>query len=341
MLTGSGRQEFLAGAENHRRMVPNDDRRTYDLLRLIGENEPIGSIRLVEQMQRRGYSIKGRTIRLMLSDLDEAGLTEKVAGKGRRLTDRGRDELDRGDVGGRLASVRERIATLTSRVTYDPTDDVGELVAGTATVSEDELERTFDALERLHDSSLGPVLVSATDATIRDGVELAFPSSISVDGVLLSHGIDSRLITAGLVEYDGEIRRYIDAISGENATMDVTSLLIEAGRTDVERYLEGDTGVFIVDNREFPVTRFEEGRDLATATCDAIGGAVDLRRPRESGPFPAGNPSWDFASLTYVGPGETAISLLYERGLTTAWESLNGIRPRSAFEPAPAARQRL
>ncbi|WP_090621880.1 NrpR regulatory domain-containing protein [Natrinema salaciae] len=321
-------------------MVPNDDRRTYDLLRLIGDNEPIGSIRLVEQMQRRGYSIKGRTIRLVLSDLDEAGLTEKVAGKGRRLTDRGRDELERGDVGGRLESVRERIATLTSRVTYDPTDDVGELVAGTAVVPEAELEPAFDALERLHDSSLGPLLVSVTDDGTRDGIELAFPSSISVDGVLLSHGIDSRLITAGLVEYDGEVRRYIDAISGENATMDVTSLLVEAGRTDVERYLEGGTGVFIVDNREFPVTRFEEGRDLATATCDAIGGAVDLRRPRESGPFPAGNPSWDFASLTYLGASETAISLLYERGLATDWESLGGIRPRSAFEPAPTARRR-
>lgn len=320
-------------------MVPNDDRRTYDLLRLIDENEPIGSIRLVEQMQRRGYSIKGRTIRLMLSELDEAGLTEKVAGKGRRLTDRGRHELERGDVSGRLESIRERIATLTSRVTYDPTDDTGELVAGAVTVPDDAIDDAFALLESLHESGIGPVLVSATDDD-GDGLELAVPSSISVDGVLLSHGINSRLITAGLVEYDGEVRRYIDAISGENATMDVISLLIEAGRTDVERYLEGDTGVFIVDNREFPVTRFEEGRDLATATQAGIGGAVDLRRPRESGPFPAGNPSWDFASLTYIGASETAISLLYERGLVTEWESLAEIRPRSEFEPVPTARRR-
>lgn len=322
-------------------MVPNDDRRTYDLLRLIDENEPIGSIRLVEQMQRRGYSIKGRTIRLMLSDLDEAGLTEKVAGKGRRLTDRGRSELERGDVSGRLESIREQIATLTSRVTYDPTDDTGELVAGAITVPEDALDRAFDVLEPLHESSVGPILVSVTDdGRGRDGVELAVPSSISIDGVLLSHGINSRLITAGLVEYDGDVRRYIDAISGENATMDVTSLLVEAGRTDVESCLAGDTGVFVVDNREFPVTRFEEGRDLATATREGIGGAVDLRRPRESGPFPAGNPSWDFASLTYLGASETAISLLYEHGLTTEWESLAGIRPRAEFEPVPTARQR-
>lgn len=322
-------------------MVPNDDRRTYDLLRLIDENEPIGSIRLVEQMQRRGYSIKGRTIRLMLSELDDAGLTEKVAGRGRRLTDRGRSELERGDVSGRLESVRERIATLTSRVTYDPTDDAGELVAGTVAVPGAELDRAFDALAELHESSLGPILVAAADDGSDDVTELAVPSSISLDGVLLSHGIDSRLITAGLVEYDDEIRRYIDAISGENATMDVISLLVEAGRTDVERYLDGGTGVCIVDNREFPLTRFEEGRDLATATREAIGGAIDLRRPRESGPFPAGNPSWDFASLTYVGASETAISLLAERELADGWDSLAGIRQRSEFEPVPAARQRF
>lgn len=323
-------------------MVPNDDRRTYDLLRLIDENEPIGSIRLVEQMQRRGYSIKDRTIRLMLADLDESGLTEKVAGKGRRLTDRGRNELERGDVSGRLESVRERIATLTSRVTYDPTDDAGDLVAGRVRVSSDAVGEAFDRLEALHGSGAGPipVAVSDDDDGDHDGVELAFPSSISLDGVLLAHGIDSRLITAGLVEYDGTVRRYIDAISGEDATMDVTSLLIEAGRTDVQRYLEGDTGVFIVDNREFPLTRIEEGRDLATATRERIGGAVDLRRPRESGPFPGGNPSWDFVSLTCAGASELAISLLYEHGLIDEWESLAGIRPRTAFEPVSTARRR-
>jgi hypothetical protein len=318
------------------------DRRTYDLLRLIRANEPIGSIRLVDLLQGRGYDIKGRTVRLMLSDLDEAGLTRKVPGKGRRLTDAGYAELDRGDVGGRLRQVRERIATLTSQVTYDPTEDAGELVPCTATVERGAVPAVFDALEALGASPLGPAMVAAEPT--ESGVEIGVPSSITLDGVLLSRGIDATLTTAGLVEYrPGEERvvRYVDTLSGEGSTMDVVSLLIEAGRTDVDAALSGDTAELIVDNREFPLTRFTEGEDLARATTDRLGGVLDVRRPRESGPFPGEEPSWDFASLTYGGVGELALALLAERSLVDEWETLGDPRPRSAFEPAPVVRAAL
>ncbi|WP_136590201.1 NrpR regulatory domain-containing protein [Salinigranum halophilum] len=318
------------------------DRRTYDLLRLIRANEPIGSIRLVDLLQQRGYDIKGRTVRLMLSDLDEAGFTQKVPGKGRRLTEAGDAELDRGDVGGRLRQVRERIATLTSQVTYDPTEDAGELLPCTAEVPVDDAPAAFDALEALGASPLGPAMVAArvTGAS----VELKLPSSITLDGVLLSRGIDVDLTTAGLVEYrpgDETVNRYIDTLSGEGSTMDVVSLLIEAGRTDVDAVLAEEMGVLIVDNREFPLTRFAESEDLALATTANVGGVLDIRRPRESGPFPRGEPSWDFASLTYGGIGELSIALLAERSLVDSWETLGEPVARSAFEPASVVRAAL
>jgi hypothetical protein len=318
------------------------DRRTYDLLRLIRANEPIGSIRLVDLLQQRGYEIKDRTVRLMLSDLDDDGLTRKVPGKGRRLTDEGYAELDRGDVGGRLRQVRERIAMLTSQVTYDPTEDAGELLPCTAEVSLSNVPATFDALEALGASPLGPVVVAASVG--EESVELALPSSITLDGVLLSRGIAVNLTTAGLVEYhpsEERVLRYIDTLSGEGSTMDVVSLLIEAGRTDVDAALADGTSVLIVDNREFPLTRFAEGEDLAEATTATLGGVLDIRRPRESGPFPRGEPSWDFASLTYGGVGELALGLLAERSLVDSWETLGEPVARSAFEPATVVRAAL
>jgi hypothetical protein len=330
-------------------MATDLDRRAYDLLKLIDGNEPIGSIRLVDLMQQRGYSIKGRTIRLLLSDLDEAGLTTKVPGKGRRLTVEGRNELRRGDVTGRLQQIRERISVLTSQVTYDPAENTGELVTSVAYVAPEALADALDALERLSASPLGPVLVAAERAD--DRVRLAFPSSITLDGVLLSHGISADLLTAGLVEYrppgagaagdEPGIVRYVDTISGEGSSMDVVSLLIEAGRTDVASVLDGETGLLIVDERQFPLTRFAEGRDLATTTRRALGGVVDVARPRESGPFPAGDPGWDFASLTYAGVGETALALLYEQSLLEAWETIAGPQPVSAFESVSVVRAAL
>jgi len=310
------------------------DRRTFDLLRLTDANEPIGSIRLVELLQQRGYSIKDRTVRLMLSELDEAGLTTKIPGKGRRLTDEGRAELERGDVSGRLAQVRERIATLCSQVSYDPTEDAGELIVSEALVPESAVDDALADLAEIQEAGMGPVL--AGTEPVADGVKIRLPSSVTLDGSFLARGISAELVTAGLVEYepdDGEVRRYVDAISGEGSTMDVVHLLIEAGRTDVASALDGERGVLIVDNREFPLPRYAEAVDLSDAVVDRLGGVLDIRRPRESGPFPGERPGWDFGSLTYGGVGELGLSLLFERDRLSEWETLAGLAPRAELDP--------
>jgi repressor of nif and glnA expression len=329
------------------------DERTYDLLRLIRRHEPIGSIRLVELMQRHGYTIQGRTIRLALSDLDERGLTEKVPGKGRRLTEAGSAALETGHVTARRERIRARIATLTSRVTYDPLEDTGELVVAAAYLDEEAVGPALEALSRLESTPLGPCPVAVSEAEVTDpgDYRLALPSSLTLDGVLLSGGISTRLITGGIAEYDpdpdpstvfsqsptaagGGIRRYIDVINGEGATVDIVTLLLEGGRTDTRAALEGDLARLIIDNREFPLTRYEEGRDFAVETRGSLGGVVDLRRPREDGPFPGDAPDWEFCSLTYSAVGEIGLGLLTERGIADEWTTLYGTLRRNKFEAA-------
>lgn len=340
-------------------MAEHLDSRTYDLLRLVDAHAPIGSIRLVELMQQHGYSLKDRTVRLTLSELDEAGVTEKVPGKGRRLTEKGAEELRRGGVDARRERVRAYISKLTSRVTYDPVEDAGDLIAATATVRHDRVDDAFALLEQLSNTKFGPVLVAVdpSPAAAADTVDLHFPSSVTFDGVLLTHGVNFSLNTAGLVEYHpdpsadvvpedstsesaygGRVLRYVDVINGEGSSIDVVSLLIEAGRTDVQGLVEdGSPGLVVVDNLEVPLTRYEETCDLASATQESLGGIVDLRRPRASGPFPFNGPSWDFASVTNGG-GEIPLSLLVEADLAESWETLHGIVSRKEFEPVSSRR---
>lgn len=346
-------------------MSGNRDQRTYDVLRLIDSHEPIGSIRLVDLLRRHGYSIEDRTVRLLLSDLDDAGFTEKIPGRGRQLTPEGESELERGHVSGRLERVRARIATLTGQVTYDPIEDTGEVVACAADVPQRELGSALETLEILTDAPLDPVPVAVDrdplDAPSDDHARVYAPSSITVDGVLLSRGINVELQTAGVVEYHpdpdpeafphdgdvdarhgGAILRYADAISGDGSTVDVTRLLIEAGRCDVRPALGAgdDPSLFVVDNREYPLTRYEEARDLAVETRANLGGVFDIRKPREAGPFPSERPDWEFASMTYGAVGELVLSLLATEGYADSWETLSGLVPRSRFEPLRAVRAR-
>lgn len=336
-------------------MTAAQERRRYDVLRLLADHGPVGSVHLTDSLRERGYSITERTVRLVLADLDEAGLTEKVDGKGRRLTAAGRAELERG-VTGRVERVSERLAALKSQVTYDPETDAGDVVVGTVVVPRTERGTLTDLLGALDDSPIGPI-VANVDTTEHDGeecLEVAVPSSVTVDGVLLGNGIDSHPDTIGVVEYHpdpesvpyddpnpaangGAIRRFIDVIGDERATLDLGALLMESGRTDVTSALHGDTGLLVADNREFPVTRYDDGRDLAEATRDALGGVLDVRRPRESGPFPWDTPGWSHASLTYVGASECVVAACIEAAIAREWDTLTETRPRSALSAVGAA----
>lgn len=329
-------------------MNENLDRRMYDVLRLVEQHGPIGSIRLVDLMHQHGYSIKDRTVRLILSELDERGLTVKVPGKGRTLTDRGERELRRGNVAGRLERVRTRIATMTSQVSYDPSDDTGSLVVSSATVRTETLDRVLSCLERLDDTPFGPILAAVTNspATGSDRRRLLVPSSITLDGVLLTHGINAELRTAGIVEYEptepnadqgdgetgGSIRRYVDVINGEGSSIDVISLLIETDRPTVTPVIDGETGLLVADDRTVPLNRLDEARDLSIATRSTLGGVIKIERPREEQRSTGRDLPWGFGSVTYAGTGELALAALHESGLIEEWNTLYGVEDRAAFE---------
>lgn len=336
-------------------MPPDLDRRTYDLLRLVDRHGPIGSIQLVELMQQHGYELKDRTIRLALSELDDLGYTEKVPGQGRRLTPSGRMELEQGDVTGRLEQIRARIAALTSRVSYDPVEDAGMLVASASFLDESAVDDALSLVERLESLPLGPIPLSLSPAAEDEpgAYRLLTPSSITLDGVLLARGVNATLSTAGVLEYDpssasgdgatqtdtdcgGTLVRYVDVINGEGSSIDVISLLIEAGRSDVESVVEdGETGLLIGDDREFPLNRYEEARDLTASTRASLGGAFDFKRPRDQY-NQGGGSAWAFGSITYVGAGELLLTALSEYGLTNEWQTLYGTVARNRLEPVEA-----
>jgi repressor of nif and glnA expression len=345
-------------------MTSDLDERTYDLLRLVDRHEPVGSIRLVELLQRRGYSITSRTVRLTLSELDERGLTRKVPGRGRRLTEAGRVELRQGNVTSRLARIRSRIAALASRTTHDPTGDPGTVISSVVYVDACDLPAARKVLGTLSDSSLGPLRVRITESKPGEpgDYRIVLPSSLTLKGVLLSAGIDAALEGAGLVDYrpatdhdptdssipiedrGGAIERYVDVVNSDGASLDVVTLLIESGRTDVlgplggsERPADYRAGVAVVDSLTVPLPRLDDVRRLAVAHRRDLGGILDVRRPREPGPFPIERPDHESALVTFGGAGELALAALVERSVIDRWETLYDTCPRCEFGPVDAA----
>ncbi len=329
-------------------MASDLDTREYDLLRLVKQHGPIGSIQLRELMQLHGYSIQDRTIRLTLAELDEQAFTKKIPGKGRRITDEGERELREGNIDGRLERIRTRIGTLTSQVTYDPIEDTGIVVVSEVIIDESKLGDALALIEHLDQSPMGPTRLRI-ETKSDDRYRLLAPSSITLDGVLLNHGISANLTHAGVVdykpdadsyaEYGGRCVKYIDMISGEKSSIDVVSLLIEAGRSDVTSIVDGERGLLLCDHREFPINRFDEARDLTLATRSMIGGTINVHRPRERDQHNI--LPWGYGGITNTGIGETLLALFHENDICESWNIFYGSVPRRGLTSLSIAKSRL
>ncbi len=203
----------------------------------------------------------------------------------------GRRELEQGHVSGRLEQIRARIAQLTSRVTYDPTEDAGVLIASGAFLAEDDVADALSLLARLDARSFGPIPASFEESAENEpGDYRLLVPRVSHSTVCYSPTESTRRLrtppssSTSPGGRDGRLERPRRSNRSprrrperEGSSIDVITLLIEANRSDVESVLESsETGFLLGDDREFPINRFEEARDLAESTRGELGGVVDF-----------------------------------------------------------------
>lgn len=122
-------------------------------------------------------------------------------------------------------------------MSYDPIEDAGVIVVSSAFLDSEAVDDTLELIEDLESLPFRPVLMSLEETTDTepDNYRLLAPSSITLDDVLLSRGVNANLSTAGVLEYTptnedesdnvvtsnaelgGQIIRYVDIIADEKA----------------------------------------------------------------------------------------------------------------------------
>ena len=73
---------------------------------------PVGSGVLAQRLHQEGISLKPRMIRNYLQAMDQAGFTENLGRRGRRITERGRSELESGIIIDKVGLMATRIDEL-------------------------------------------------------------------------------------------------------------------------------------------------------------------------------------------------------------------------------------
>jgi len=261
-----------------------------EVLREAGETASSGEI--AATLAARGLDVSERTVRLYLQQLDEDGFTVGVPKQGRRLTEQGLRELDVSTALTRVGFMSARIDRMTYRMTFDLATRSGTVVVNMSLVRPADLRARLEPFLKVFEQgyAMGTLVgllqpgEALEDLAVPPGyLGLCTVCSITLNGVLLKHGVPTRSLFSGLLELrERRARRFAEIISYEGTSIDPLEVFIRGGLTDYMGAVTRGEGRIGAGFREIPA---ESRATVIQAALYALReGLVPLDVGAESGP---------------------------------------------------------
>lgn len=233
------------------------------LLRALSRAQGLTSSRgLVEALADSGHPLSERTVRLYLSALEGEGLVCTEGRRGHRITSRGLAELQAAQALDRVGYLSAKIDQMTYRMSFDLQSRQGTVVVNSSLVRPQDLAACLDEVGAVFDqghamgnliSLLGPG-ESIGDVAVPPGrIAVCTVCSITLNGILLSHGIPVRSRFGGLLELRaGRARRFVEIIRYDGTSIDPLEVFIRGGMTDYHGAIRTGDGLIGASFREMP-----------------------------------------------------------------------------------------
>ncbi len=334
----SGQEEEIVGWQNcrwNRRerqvflvtfgvMREKTEEKRLAILRILREAErPLGSSAITERLSAMGHDISERTVRFHLLDMDKAGLTENLGRNGRAVTQRGTDELDDARGFEKVGILSAKIDQMTYKMDFDLASKTGTVVLNVSLIERADLARAIPLMRRVFAAgyAMGNLITllrpgeQVGQSPIPEGkVGIGTVCSITVNGVLVAHGIPTNSRFGGLLELrDHKATRWAEFINYDGTTLDPLEIFIRSVMTDYVGATKTGNGLIGASFREVPADSREHVLELGRR-MDQVGlGGVFMigwpGRPLLEIPVSEGR-----LGLVVVG-GLNPVAILEEQGL--------------------------
>ncbi len=321
-------------------MSEKTKRKRLAILRALQEaNGPLGSAAITERMLAEHYEISERTVRHHLGLLDREGLTVNLGRKGRRITHRGLEELASARVIDRIGYLAAKIDQMTYLMNFDLSTQTGTVVVNVSIVDIESfipaigiIKKVFEAGYAMGElvSLLGPGEWTG-EMTIPEGkIGMSTVCSVTLNGVLLAHGIPTNSRFGGLLELrDHKATRFVEIIHYEATTLDPLEIFIRSVMTDYHGAALSGNGRIGASFREMPAASRDHVAELALQLKDiGLGGFMTIGWP--------GQPLLEIPvnegqlGAIVVG-GLNPAAILQEKGVNVYSRALSGLAPYETF----------
>ena len=312
-----------------------------DILEILqGQPAPINSGDIADLLNDEGNAISDRTVRHYLKLMDRDGLTTNVGRRGRTITPKGRSQADARISLDKTGFLSARIDQMTYAMTFDLESCSGSVVVNTIFVRHDDFRRCIDKIELVFKygyamgtlAALIPPGEPCGQTIVPEGhVGLATVCSVTLNGVLLKHGIPSHARFGGILELvDGKARGFSHIIQYDGTTVDPLEVFIRSGMTNYLGAISTGTGAIGASFREIPGDSrpmvLELGRKLDHIGLGGIFEIARRSRPLHGIPVSTGR-----AGMIVIG-GLNPASIFEETGIRVRASALAGLMPYSRLQ---------
>ncbi|MBI3953795.1 MAG: DUF128 domain-containing protein [Chloroflexi bacterium] len=249
------------------------ERKSLTILKVLRDApEPVGARIMARELLGHGIGLSERAVRYHLALLDGRGFTELVGRDGRRITQRGLEELKSALVTDKLGVVLARIEDLAFRTTYNPSRRQGAVAINISLFPKEQFEGTLAAMRGAFETGLcASTLIAVAKGGERLGemlvpegkTALATVCSVTVNAVLLKGGIPMNSLFGGILELRGsKPLRFTELISYSGSSLDPSEVFIRGKMTSVGGAVRTGNGKILANFREIPASCFPQAQEL-------------------------------------------------------------------------------
>lgn len=258
-------------------MSEKTERKELAILRILNKAEaPLSSTKLLEDLHAMGEEVSERTVRYYFKALDEKGLTENHGKKGRVITESGIRELGKAKVFDKVGFLGSKIDQLTYRMSFDLYKKSGTVITNISLIETEMLPRVAPMICQVYKAgySMGSMMALFSSGERVGGIIIpagmtgfGTVCSITLNGVLLAHGIPAHSTFGGLLELrNHKPSRFVEIIRYDGTSLDPLEIFIRSGMTDYSGAIKNGNGRIGVGFREVPA----DSRESVTALTEKL-----------------------------------------------------------------------
>lgn len=309
-------------------------RKKLAILRILrGAELPLSSAKITGQLLATGHEVSERTVRLHLKDLDREGLTLQHGKRGHQITESGLRELEDAGAYEKVGLLAARIDKMTYGMSFDLSTRRGTVVVNSSLVERARLEKAMPTVQRVFAKRyamgelvtlFGPGERVGAMTVPEEMIGVGTVCSITLNGVLLSHGIPVVSKFGGLLELrGGRPTRFVEIIHYDGTTLDPLEIFIRSQMTDYLGAVKTGNGRIGAGLREVPAESRSRVIELARKLDEAgLGGFLTIGWPgQQLLEIPVNE---ERVAIIVIG-GLNPMAILAEQGVKVHLKALDGL----------------